>query len=434
MLGNNNIMPHVMAALSAPERLVLRNLRHNLIFNIADGTMWLFGMSFVSTTTIIPVYVSHLTDSAVLIGLAPALESLGWYLPQIVVAPFVEGLTRLKPVVVTIALVERLMLLVIGLVIAAFPASASGGSNLPLLLFFAILGVRMFVSGVNALPWQEMVARVIPARQRGSFFAAQRFFGGIAGLLGAVAAGATLNLFAYPLNYTLCFVFAFGATILSWLAISGTIEPRQKIGVPRQRMSSYWRELPGVLRRDRNFRTYLVARSLGNLGTVATAFFAVHAVQDLHLGDDQAAVFTAILLGSNIIGSAIWGWAGDKWGQRLVLLASSVLYLLALVAALVHDGVVAYYVVFFLVGTANAGLLISDLAVVMEFSPPAARPAYMGIARGLLGPWIGLAPVLGGVLLAQLGYDALLIVGLVLTMVGLVLVAAGVKEPRWSQA
>lgn len=426
-----SIMPRVMAALTVPERLVLRHLRHNLIFNVADGTFWLFGMAFVSTTTILPVYVSHLTDSAVVIGLAPALESLGWYLPQIIVAPFIEGLTRVKPFVVTVAFFERVLLLVIGLSIAAFPASAAGGSNFPLLVFFVILGIRMFVSGVNALPWQEMIARVIPARQRGSFFAAQRFFGGIAGLLGAAAAGATLSLVPYPLNYMLCFVFAFAASMLSWLAISRTIEPRQKIGVHREHISSYWRELPGILQHDRNLGMYLAARSLGNLGTMATAFFAVHAIHDLRLGDDQAAAFTAILLGSNIIGSAIWGWIGDKWGQKLVLVVSSLLFALALGAALLQDGVLAYYVVFMLTGTANAGLLISDLAVVLEFSPAERRPAYMGIARGWLGPWIGLAPLLGGVLLAVYGYDFLVVVSLILTVFGLILVAAGVKEPRY---
>jgi MFS family permease len=87
-----------------------------------------------------------------------------------------------------------------------------------------------------------------------------------------------------------------------------------------------------------------------------------------------------------------------------------------------------------LVGLANAGLIISDLTLVLEFAPTARRPTYMGIARGLLGPWIGLAPIIGGILLARLGYAALLTTGWVLTCVGLVMVTALVKEPRLRQA
>ena len=416
--------------MSPSESTAPQVLRHNFIFNVADGTMMLFGMSFVSTTTILPVYISHLTTSAVLIGLAPALESFGWYLPQIVVAPFVEGLSRVKPVVMTVAMVERLLILIIGLAILAFPSTPGRQADLPLLLFFTIFGIRMIASGVNAVPWQEMVARVIPTRQRGRFFAAQRFFGGIAGLVGAVLAAETLNIFGYPLNYTLCFVFAFIGGMVSWLCLLQTDEPRHVVGATSDRVANYWREMPAVLRMDHDFVTYLVARGLRYLGSMAMAFFAVHAVQAFKLGDDQAAVFTGLLLASSILGSAIWGWIGDGWGQKLVLVASSILYVVALTVAWLEDDITAYYVVFLLVGLANAGLVISDLAVVLEFAPSGRRPTYMGIARGLLGPWIGLAPILGGVLLAQFGYSVLLVVGLVLTVAGILIVAVRVNEPR----
>jgi MFS family permease len=396
--------------------------------------MFLFGMSFVSTATILPVYVSHLTTSAVLIGLVSSLESLGYYLPQLFIAPFVEGLARVKPLLLAVSLGERFSLLIIGLVIVAFPPTASGISNVPLILFFFILAVRMFASGASAIPWQEMIARIIATRQLGRFFAAQRFFGGIAGLLGAAVAAETLNHYDYPLNYGLCFVFAFAAAMVSWVFLSQTIEPRQKPIARQDRLATFWRELPVVLRQDHNFAMYLVARGLGYLGSMATAFFAVHAVQAFSLGDEQAAIFTAVLLGSNIIASAAWGWMGDRWGQKLVLTASSLFYALALTLAWLSDNLAAYYFVFLLVGLANAGLIISDLTLVLEFAPAARRPTYMGIARGLLGPWIGLAPIIGGILFARLGYAALLTTGWVLTCVGLVMVTALVKEPRLRQA
>ncbi len=423
-----------MSASPSPESIALLHLRHNLVFNVADGTMFLFGLSFVSTTTILPVYVSHLTTSAVVIGLAPALESLGWYLPQLFIAPLVEGLTRVKPILLTVSLAERIPFMIIAFVIAALPPTASGNSTLPLVIFFGILSLRMFASGVSAIPWQEMIARIIPTRQRGRFFAAQRFFGGIAGLIGAAVAAETLNHYVYPLNYALCFFFAFGAVMISWVFLSRTIEPRQRTEAPRGRVMSYWRQLPVVLRQDHNFALYLVARGLGYLGSMATAFFAVHAVQRFGLGDDQAAIFTAILLASNTVASAAWGWLGDRWGQKLVLAASSLIYALALTLAWLGDDLTVYYFVFLLVGLANAGLIISDLALVLEFAPPARRPTYMGIARGLLGPWIGLAPILGGVLLAWFGYSTLLAIGWVLTCAGLVMVTAQVKEPRLRQA
>ena len=90
----------------------------------------------------------------------------------------------------------------------------------------------------------------------------------------------------------------------------------------------------------------------------------------------------------------------------------------------------AYYIVFLLVGIANAGFIIADLALVLEFAPASHRPTYMGIASGVLGPWVGLAPIIGGVLLTAFGYTAMLLASIALTAMGLLLVIARVREPR----
>ncbi len=55
---------------------------------------------------------------------------------------------------------------------------------------------------------------------------------------------------------------------------------------------------------------------------------------------------------------------------------------------------------------------------------------YMGIARGLLSPWVGLAPILGGAVLTQFGYSAMLAISAVVTTAGIVLVTVRLREPR----
>lgn len=39
-----------------------KNYKRNYIFNIMDGAFYSFGLGFVSITTIIPLFVSKLTD------------------------------------------------------------------------------------------------------------------------------------------------------------------------------------------------------------------------------------------------------------------------------------------------------------------------------------------------------------------------------------
>jgi len=63
-----------------------KDLNHNFLVNIIDGAFFGWGVGFTSYTTIIPLFVSTLTSSAMLIGLIPAIHNMGWQLPQLLLA------------------------------------------------------------------------------------------------------------------------------------------------------------------------------------------------------------------------------------------------------------------------------------------------------------------------------------------------------------
>ena len=56
---------------------VERNYRWNFAFNLLDVASFWIGASFISSSTIVPLYVSKLTPSALAIGLVGFLSSLG---------------------------------------------------------------------------------------------------------------------------------------------------------------------------------------------------------------------------------------------------------------------------------------------------------------------------------------------------------------------
>jgi len=51
---------------------------------------------------------------------------------------------------------------------------------------------------------------------------------------------------------------------------------------------------------------------------MAYGFFAVYAVGRFRLPDSVAAVFTGILLGSGVIGYAVWGPIGDCLNKEVI--------------------------------------------------------------------------------------------------------------------
>ena len=87
---------------------VVKHFKRNFFVNIMDAGFWFFGDSFVAAYTIMPVFMSTLTDSPILIGLIPALEGAGWFLPQLFLAKHLEGKKRRLPITLKLGLLDRL--------------------------------------------------------------------------------------------------------------------------------------------------------------------------------------------------------------------------------------------------------------------------------------------------------------------------------------
>src|ERR1041385_5104511 len=74
-----------------------RNDRRNFRLGVTNGVLYGLGTYFVSRSTVIPSFFSHLTSSSALIGLVSQFESIGWYLPQFIAASFVIHLPKKLP-------------------------------------------------------------------------------------------------------------------------------------------------------------------------------------------------------------------------------------------------------------------------------------------------------------------------------------------------
>ena len=153
---------------------VQRNYRWNFSVNLLDGAFFWFGASFMSSATILPLFVSKLTPSPLAIGLLAVFAQASWFLPQLFTANLVERLARKKPVVVNLGLfMERLP--VWGLVLAAMIAVSN--PTLSLVIFFVCFAWHGLGAGSLGTAWQDMIARMFPVERRGRFVGVTNFIG-----------------------------------------------------------------------------------------------------------------------------------------------------------------------------------------------------------------------------------------------------------------
>lgn len=411
------------------EAEVERHYRWNFAVNLLDGSAFFFGASFISASTILPLFVSKLTSSTLPIGLIAVISQSAWFLPQLFTANAVERLARKKPVVVNLGvLLERAPLWV--MVLAAGIAGRSPEAALVVVLAaYAWFGLG---AGVVATAWQDLIARCFPVERRGRFFGTTNFVGTGIGTLGAAFSAYLLQNFPFPTNFVYTFLIAAAGITLSWFFLALTREPIQTITAPHQTSREFFAQLPDIPRRDSNFRRFIIARLLLALSGMGAGFVTVSVVERWRVPDSTVGVFTAAMLIGQTFANLVFGLLADRRGHKLSLELGMLASLIAFGIAWLAPSPDWYYAVFALLGINLGALIVSGTLVVMEFSEPSRRPTYLGLANTSTGLMGVAAPLIGAWLAPNAGYGVLFALSASLSLASLVLMRAWVKEPRWA--
>ncbi len=407
---------------------VRNNLRWNFAVNLWDITFIMFSSNLVSQSTIMPLLVQQLTDSKFAVGLVPAVFSLCYLLPQLLTASYAERLPRKKPFVMWLGgLGERGPNLFIGLMLLWFGRSAPG---LALVLFFLLLGISAASNGIASPAWYDMIAKVIPRERRGLWAGMGHSLGGLLGMAGAALAGRILDRYPFPDAFAYLFLLAFVAGAISWIGLALNREPENVVVKSRIKLRSYLRRLPAVLHRDHNFRRFLIARSVVNLGTMAVGFFAVYSVERYGLAGGEVGLLTAILAASQALFNPLWGMVADRLGHKTTLCIVAFGTGLATLVTWLAPAGAWMRLAFALLGISMASDSVSRMNIVFEFCAPEDRPTYVGLANTLLAPTKTLAPIVGGWMAQVSGYRLLFLVAVLVSLFGGLLMAMIVHEPR----
>ncbi len=405
---------------------VARNYRWNFSASVLDFSFFWMGATFTSAATILPLFVSKLTDSPWAIGLVAVIAQGGWYLPQLLTANVVERLPRKKPVVVNLGLFsERLPFWL--LVAAALIAGDAPG--IALALFLVGWAWHNLGAGLVAPAWQDLVARCFPVERRGRFLGTASFIGSGAGAAGAVLSTWILQVAPFPSSFVWVFGIAAVLIMVSWVFLATVREPLQAVAVPRRGTAEYFAALPALLRADRNFSKFLAARVLLAVGNLGTGFLAVAAVQEWHVSDATVGLYTGAMLVGQTCATLFFGLLADRAGHMLSLKIGGVAFCLAFALAWLSPWADAFIVVFALLGIGSAAVLVSGILVVMEFAAPDRRPTYVGIANTCVGAAGALAP-LAGAALATVSYGLVFAASLVGCLAAVAIMVYLVKEPR----
>ncbi len=410
------------------DAFVARNFPWNFSVNLIDITFITLAFSVISRETITPLLVSNLTDSKIAIGLVPAIFSLSFYLPQLFAANHAERLKRKLPFVMLIGgVLERVPYLFVGIAILLFAESAP---ILALLCLYLVIGLGAFGAGVATPAWFSMIGKVLPVNRRGIFFGLSSGLGTLMGIIGAYFVGVILDDFGYPQNFATLFLIAAVFMGISWIGLALNREPESPVVKKQISQRRYFKQLPGILRGNHNYRRFLLSYCISRLSLMGTSFFIVYGNENFSLSGADVALLTAVLIGSEAVMQLALGWLGDRRGHKLNLMISGFAIALAALVATAASDLISLIPAFVLLGAALASDRISHLNIVLEFAVPEDQPTFIGLTNTLLAPVTFFAPILGGWVATSFGYDSLFNLTLLCGVVGGALLGLWVKEPR----
>ena len=375
------------------------------------GIFFQGGQASVDPSTIVAVLVHGLTGSSVAVGAAAAISRYGWLFPQLFVAYAAQRRRRRLPFYMMGAFGRAALVAAIGAVLW-FAAGLEG--PIVATLFFALWTVYAFVSGIVAVPYNDIVARAIPSSHRSRLLAARFFGGGVLAL--AVAAGAHEILAALPFHAGFGSIFVLGAMLFLGSALFFVSAGEPTAPEPPRAPPGFAAFLRGgveVLARDRRFRLFLGTRWLGGVVAMALPFYILQLPAAEDAGRPVALLLAAQTAGA-LLSNPFWGWCGDRLGKLSLLGVVAALGLAAptlTLGWLVLGGAPAiapawFVVVFFLLGAVGNGETIATLGYLMEISPDDRRPAYSGYFNALAAP-AALLPLAGAAVAELASFPAL---------------------------
>jgi MFS family permease len=379
-----------------------KTLRFNYLVNMLDGSFYGFAIGFASFTTVIPLFVSNLTNSAFLIGLIPAIHNMGWQLPQLLTVRRLAQSERIKPTVLLMTLHERFPFLALAVIAWFIPALTP---SFALALIFFVLIWQGLGAGITANPWMNMIAKIIPADNRATFFGIQSSAANLLASIGALIAGILLQRIAYPHNFFSCFILASLCLVISYFFISRTREA-PNLSLPPAMDNLAFRDSIHQVLKNVPFRWFLVMRIVSQFCLMAFSFLIVFGVRKFGMSDVTAGVMTSTLLISEVIANPLLGWFSDRVGRKLMLQIGALSGFLSVLIALLAEDINWFYLVMVFSGIASTAFYTIVLAYSLEFGTESERATYVGLGNTLIAPFAIIAPLLGGWMADAFGFSS----------------------------
>lgn len=371
----------------------IRSNRKNFVLGVINGILFNFAFAITGSETILPVFVSTLTGSGLLIGLAGSMQKALWPMPQIFMAHYLEGRKFTKFVYTYTAYIRTAAMFLMGFVILWKP---------PFIIpvFFILLFTYFTAGGMSGISFMEIIGKTISKKRLTAFWGLRQAGGGLLAILGGIYVKFILSEVPYPKDYAILFLTAGFVVAIALVSFIIADEPPSENQQRTSQFGVFLKNGFGFLAEDRNFKCLFVYKTLMGIAMGPIPFYSLFAIRHMGANPSDIGFFISVQMAGLILSNILWESIAKKKVKYILIITAfcTILQPILAYAALHLNMMLLLYIVFFLIGFTISGLRVGVLTYMLHIAPEGNRPTYVGLLNTFTAP-ILFYPMLNGVLI-----------------------------------
>ena len=299
--------------------------------------------AFVAYFGVLTFFVTSLGYGGIGIPLVNAIFWLGFALPQLPAAYFLEANPIKKNWLALLQLIGSVMFLVFGIFMIIVGDSSTFAIFLMFIVFYSL---GCLATGSSAPLNYALLYKIVPAEKLGKllgiFFVSTTFASIIGGGIVTKVLGrwpversdANFSLTAYKVLFMSGFLIVLAGSIMLLFIREKKGEKIRK----KENFITYLKVTFRILGEDKNLTNFIIAKNLMFGFYVTFLFFAQLAASEYNVAAKNAGLFIAFYYGGMVVAGLTLARLADRYGPRLLLVLSQILALAAVICAVFAKG------------------------------------------------------------------------------------------------
>lgn len=367
----------------------------NFILQVATQFLTKLGDAIANPKTVLAWLMSALGAPAVLTAFLVPIRESGSLIPQLIIAAWVRARAVRKWVFVLGCILQGLAVASMGLIAVTLQGATAGAALIGTLAIFSL------ARGLCSVASKDVLGKTVPKTRRGRVSGWSEFLAGLVTM--GVGAGLLLGIGEDRGMVQWLLLLAVAAGL--WMLAAATYAMiREQPGATEGGGNALTEALGRLelLRSDRDFRMFVIARSLLLCSALSAPFFILLA----HANTEGALLALGLFVIADglagLLSAPFWGRFADVSSRQVMVMAGAGSAVVGLLLITIVNGIPTlagqpwlYPLFFFLLSVAHSGVRMGRKTYIVDMAGGNKRTDYVAVSNSVIGVVLLIAGSIG---------------------------------------